>query len=217
MITTVIIVICAQLHIEICVSSTNSRQHPSHDSSLSCVQVGLLNKDKVSHLHSLCVQMTVLCKVSISLPCKKTSPGTGPGEALAWDEASGGCSTSWFGWFLHTFLFHAWVCIVAFAICVHHPTPVRLPGLDRLLALELLCVCGLACAAMCCAMSVVLTPVCWRQSNGYLVARHLPCCPAVCRALSVVLTPVAGAKATDIWWPGICRAAPPCVVRCLLF
>ena len=83
---------------ELC-TSTNSRQHPSHDSSLSCVQVGLLNKDKVSHLHSLCVQMTVLCKVSVSLPCKKTSPGPGPGEALAWDEAPGGCSTSWFGWY----------------------------------------------------------------------------------------------------------------------
>ena len=41
-------------------------------------------------LAPLVCAMTVCCKVSDFLPCWKTSPGPGPGEALAWDEAPGG-------------------------------------------------------------------------------------------------------------------------------
>ena len=142
--------ICTQLlHRELC-TSTISRQHPSHDSSLSCVQVGLLNKDKVSHLHSLCVQMTVLCKVSVSLPCKKTSPGPGPGEALAWDEAPGGCSTCWFGWYWEF-------------ICPAHRPLIPPPGVTALCALGASCSTAWLCgtAGIWCATPIACSHTRW--------------------------------------------------------
>ena len=126
-------------------------------------RLGCRKKTKVSHLHLLCLQVSVWCKVSISLPCKKTSPGTGPGEALAWDEAPGGCSTSWFGWYCPpAFFARMWLVCCSFLFhCLHVCLRLVSPALCVLLRVPCMRACHLFRLA---CVSLLSFPLCGTAS-----------------------------------------------------